>query len=62
MDQIITEQLISISKEETQPEFVGDKVPAAFLPPIILSEIYRGKSGKVLYPHTQKRRKLFSGR
>lgn len=59
MDQITIEQISTNSTEETLPEFVGDNVPVVFLPPIILSEIYRGKSGKVLYPqYTQETKAL----
>ena len=59
MDQMITEKLSINSAKESLPEFVSNDVPTEFLPPIILPEIYRGKSGKVFYPgYTQEAKAL----
>lgn len=59
MDQMITEKLSINSAKESLPEFVSNDVQTEFLPPIILPEIYRGKSGKVFYPrYTQEAKAL----
>jgi integrase/recombinase XerD len=50
MDQKTTENSSIISEKETLAE-VGRVYPASgFLPSVILPEIYRGKTGKVIYP------------
>lgn len=50
MNQMIAENCSIVSPKETLSEFGGDAQQAGFLPSIILTEIYRGKSGKVFYP------------
>ncbi len=50
MDQMTTENCSIISEKEPLSDFGSNDLPAVFLPPIILTEIYRGKSGKVIYP------------
>jgi len=59
MDQIATGNSSSISAQESLPELEINAQQAGFLPSIILSEIYRGKSGKVVYPrYTQEAKAL----
>jgi integrase/recombinase XerD len=59
MDQQLIEKFKSISTKESLPEFVNNDFHAEFLPSIILPEIYRNKSGKVVYPaHTQEEKAL----
>lgn len=48
MDQMITENCSITPEKETPADHRRD--PAGFFPSIILSEIYKGKSGKILYP------------
>ena len=50
MNQMIAENYSVVSPKESLSEFGGDAQQAGFLPSIILTEIYRGKSGKVFYP------------
>ena len=50
MNQMIAENCSIVSQKESLSEFGGDAQQAGFLPSIILTEIYRGKSGKVFYP------------
>jgi len=50
MDQKTTENSSIISKKETLAEVGQDYPMSGFLPSIILPEIYRGKTGKVIYP------------
>lgn len=53
MDPMATGDCRIVSATESLPEFGSHNLPAVFLPPVILPEIYRGKSGKVFYPqHT----------
>ena len=59
MDQMTTENVSIISKKETLADFGRNDIEAGFLPPIILPEIYRGKSGKIFYPeYTQEAKAL----
>ena len=59
MDQMATGNCSSISAQESLPEFEINVQQAGFLPSVILSEIYRGKSGKVFYPeYTQEAKAL----
>jgi site-specific recombinase XerD len=59
MDQMTTEDCSIISAKESLTDFGSSDLQAGFLPSIILPEIYRGKSGKVLYPeYTQEARAL----
>jgi integrase/recombinase XerD len=50
MDQMATGNCSSISAQESLPELEINAQQAGFLPSVILSETYRGKSGKVFYP------------
>jgi site-specific recombinase XerD len=50
MDQMAIENCSSISAQESLPEFEINAQHAGFLPPILLPEVYRGKTGKVFYP------------
>jgi len=50
MNQMIAENCRIVSPKESLAELGGDAQQAGFLPSIILTEIYRGKSGKVFYP------------
>ena len=50
MNQMIAENCSIVSPKESLSEFGIDAQQAGFLPSIILTEIYRGKSGKVFYP------------
>jgi integrase/recombinase XerD len=50
MDQMAIENCSIVSAKESLPEFGIDDRQAGFLPSIILPEIYRTKSGKVVYP------------
>jgi integrase/recombinase XerD len=59
MDQMTIENCSIISEKEPLTDFGSNDLPAVFLPPIILPEIYRGKSGKVMYPeYTQEAKAL----
>jgi integrase/recombinase XerD len=59
MDQMTTENFSNISKKETLADFGRNDLPAEFPPPILLPEIYRGKSGKTFYPeYTQEAKAL----
>jgi len=59
MDQRTTEDCSIISEKESLTDYGSNDLQAGFLPSIILPEIYRGKSGKVLYPeYTQEARAL----
>lgn len=59
MDQMTVESFSSISARESLSEFGENDLAAVFPPSIILSEIYRGKSGKVIYPeYTQETKAL----
>ena len=59
MDQMTTENFGNISEKETLADFGRNDLPAEFPPPIILPEIYRGKSGKTFYPeYTQEAKAL----
>lgn len=59
MDQMAIENCSIVSAKESLPEFGIDDRQAGFLPSIILPEIYRTKSGKVVYPrYTQEERAL----
>ena len=59
MDLIAIENCGAISAKESLPEFEIDDQQAGFLPSLILPEIYRTKSGKVVYPaYTQEERAL----
>jgi integrase/recombinase XerD len=59
MDQIAVENCGIVSDKESLPEFEIDDRPAVFLPSLILPEIYRTKSGKVVYPvYTQEEKAL----
>jgi hypothetical protein len=60
MDQMAVENCNIISTKESLPEFEINDQRAGFLPSIILSEIYRTKSGKVVYPaYTQEQKALY---
>jgi site-specific recombinase XerD len=50
MDQMTTEKCRIISTEESLPGFERNDLQAGFLPSINLPEIYRGKSGRIIYP------------
>ena len=50
MDLTTTENGSILSERETAEDFRRNDLQTGFLPSIILPEIYRGKSGKVLYP------------
>jgi integrase/recombinase XerD len=59
MDQMAIENCSIVSAKESLPEFGINNQQAGFLPSIILPEIYRTKSGKVVYPaYTQEERAL----
>ncbi|MGZ6238096.1 MAG: tyrosine-type recombinase/integrase [Syntrophales bacterium] len=59
MDQMTIENCSIISEKEPLTDFGSDDLPAVFPTPIILTEIYRGKSGKVIYPeYTQEAKAL----
>lgn len=59
MDQMAIENCNILSAKESLPECGKNGLAAVFLPPIIVPEIYRGKSGKVFYPqYTQEARAL----
>jgi integrase/recombinase XerD len=59
MDQMAIENCSIVSAKESLPEFGIDNRQAGFLPSIILPEIYRTKSGKVVYPrYTQEEKAL----
>jgi integrase/recombinase XerD len=59
MDQMARENCSIVSAKEPLSEFDIDDRQAGFLPPIILPEIYRTKSGKVVYPaYTQEEKAL----
>jgi site-specific recombinase XerD len=59
MDQMTTENCSIISEKESLTDFRSNDLQAGFLPSIILSEIYRGKSGKTFYPeYTQEAKAL----
>jgi integrase/recombinase XerD len=59
MDQIAIENCSIVSAKESLPEFEINDRQAGFLPSIILPEIYRTKSGKVVYPaYTQEEKGL----
>ena len=59
MDQMASENCGIISAKESLPEFGINDRQAEFLPSIILPEIYRTKSGKVVYPaYTQEQKAL----
>jgi integrase/recombinase XerD len=59
MDQMAIENCSIVSAKESLPEFgINDRL-AVFLPPLILPEIYRTKSGKVVFPaYTQEEKAL----
>ena len=50
MDQMAVENCSIVSAKESLPEFGINDRPAVFLPSLILPEIYRTESGKVVYP------------
>jgi site-specific recombinase XerD len=50
MNQVIAENYSVVSPKESLPELGIDAQQAGFLPSIILTEIYRGKTGKIFYP------------
>jgi len=59
MDQMAIENCSIVSAKESLPEFGINDRQAGFLPPLILPEIYRTKSGKVVYPaYTQEEKAL----
>jgi len=59
MDQMAIENCSIVSAKESLPEFGINDLQAVFLPPLILPEIYRTKSGKVVYPaYTQEEKAL----
>jgi integrase/recombinase XerD len=59
MDQMAVESCSIVSAKESLPEFGINDQQAGFLPSIILPEIYRTKSGKVVYPrYTQEEKAL----
>lgn len=59
MDQMTRENCSFISTKESLSECGKDDLPAEFSPSILLPEVYRGKSGKVVYPrYTQEARAL----
>jgi hypothetical protein len=61
MDQMATGNCSSISAQESLPEREINAQQAGFLPSVILSEIYRGKSGKVFYPRYTQAAKALHG-
>jgi site-specific recombinase XerD len=59
MDQMTRENCSFISTKESLSECGSNDLPAEFSPSILLPEVYRGKSGKVVYPrYTQEARAL----
>ena len=59
MDQMAVENCSIVSAKESLPEFGIHDRQVGFLPPLILPEIYRTKSGKVVFPaYTQEERAL----
>jgi hypothetical protein len=59
MNQMAIENSGIISAKESLPEFGINDRQAGFLPSLILPEIYRTKSGKVVYPaYTQEEKAL----
>ena len=59
MDQMAIENCSIVSAKESLPEFGINDRQAGFLPSLILPEIYRTKSGKVVYPaYTQEEEAL----
>jgi hypothetical protein len=59
MDQMAVENCSIVSAKESLPEFGINDRQARFLPSLILPEIYRTKSGKVVYPaYTQEEKAL----
>jgi len=59
MDQMAVENCSIISAKESLPKFGVNDRQAGFLPSLILPEIYRTKSGKVVFPrYTQEERAL----
>jgi len=59
MDQMAIENCSIVSAKESLPEFGIHDRQAGFLPSLILPEIYRTKSGKVVFPaYTQEERAL----
>jgi len=59
MDQMAIENCSIVSAKESLPEFGINDRQAGFLPSLILPEIYRTKSGKVVYPaYTQEEKAL----
>ncbi|MEI7637975.1 MAG: tyrosine-type recombinase/integrase [Syntrophus sp. (in: bacteria)] len=50
MNQMTAENYSVVSPKESLPELGIDAQQAGFLPSIILTEIYRGKTGKIFYP------------
>ena len=59
MNQMAIENCSIVSAKESLPEFGINDRHAVFLPPLILPEIYRTKSGKVVYPaYTQEEKAL----
>jgi integrase/recombinase XerD len=59
MDQMAIENCSIVSAKGSLPEFGINDRTAVFLPPLILPEIYRTKSGKVVYPaYTQEEKAL----
>jgi hypothetical protein len=59
MDQMAIENCSIVSAKESLPEFGINDLQAGFLPSLVLPEIYRTKSGKVVYPaYTQEEKAL----
>lgn len=59
MNQMAIENCSIVSAKESLPELGINDRQAGFLPPLILPEIYRTKSGKVVYPaYTQEEKAL----
>ncbi|MBU1744645.1 MAG: tyrosine-type recombinase/integrase [Proteobacteria bacterium] len=59
MNQMAIENCSIVSAKESLPEFGINDQQAGFLPSLILPEIYRTKSGKVVYPaYTQEEKAL----
>jgi integrase/recombinase XerD len=50
MDLMAVENCSNVSAKESLPDFGNHDLTAVVLPPVILPEIYRGKSGKIIYP------------
>ena len=57
MNQMTVENCGIISAKESLSEFGDNDLPAVFPPSIILPEVYRGKSGKIIYPEYTKEAK-----